>query len=153
MNEQTGIGTNLICQVGLVVKDIEKSAAAYSDVFGLPKPTVSITDGYEKAHTTYRGHPSEARAKLAFFDMGQVQVELIEPIGEPSTWKEALDEKGEGFHHLAFLVKGTDQVVAYLESKGGALVQQGHYTGGMYSYVDMTPQLGIVLELLENFNA
>jgi len=53
MSEQTGIGTNLICQVGLVVKDIEKSAAAYSDVFGLPKPTVSVTDGYEKAHTTY----------------------------------------------------------------------------------------------------
>ncbi|HNT73845.1 MAG TPA: VOC family protein [Anaerolineae bacterium] len=151
MSEQTGIGTNLICQVGLVVKDIEKSAAAYSDVFGLPKPTVSVTDGYEKAHTTYRGQPSEARAKLAFFDMGQVQVELIEPIGEPSTWKEALDEKGEGFHHLAFFVKGTDQVVAYLEGKGGVLVQQGHYTGGMYSYVDMTPQLGLVLELLENF--
>lgn len=151
MSEQTGIGTNLICQVGLVVKDIEKSAAAYSDIFGLPQPNVTVTDRYEEAQTTYRGQPSEARAKLAFFDMGQVQIELIEPIGEPSTWKEALDEKGEGFHHLAFFVKGTDQVVAYLEGKGGALVQQGRYTGGMYSYVDMTPQLGLVLELLENF--
>ncbi|MBN2003371.1 MAG: VOC family protein [Anaerolineae bacterium] len=150
MTEQTGIGTNVVCQVGLVVKDIEKSAAAYSAVFGMPVPNIVVTDDYDKAQTVYRGKPTEARAKLAFFDMGQVQVELIEPIGEPSTWKEALDAKGEGFHHLAFFVKGTDQVVAYLEGKGGALVQQGHYTGGMYSYVDM-PALHIVLELLENF--
>jgi catechol 2,3-dioxygenase-like lactoylglutathione lyase family enzyme len=152
MSEQTGIGTNLVCQVGLVVKDIEKSAAAYSDVFGLPMPNLIVTDTYDKAQTTYRGQPSEARAKLAFFNMGQVQIELIEPDAETSVWKDILDEKGEGFHHLAFFVKGTDQVVTYLEGKGGVLVQQGHYTGGMYSYVDMTPQLGLILELLENFN-
>jgi methylmalonyl-CoA/ethylmalonyl-CoA epimerase len=60
-------------------------------------------------------------------------------------------EKGEGIHHIAFFVKDSDKVVAYLEGKGGELVQQGHYTGGMYSYVDTTPQLHLVLELLENF--
>lgn len=151
MTENTGIGTNFVCQIGLVVKDIEKSAKAYCDVLGLPEPNVIITDEREKAETVYRGQPTEARAKLAFFDMGQVQIELIEPDGQPSTWQEVLDEKGEGFHHIAFTIKGTDKVVAYLESKGAELVQQGKYTGGMYSYVDTTPQLGLVLELLENF--
>ncbi len=85
--------------------------------------------------------------------MGQVQIELIEPDGQPSTWQEVLDEKGEGVHHIAFHIKGTDNVVAYLEGKGAELVQQGKYTGGMYSYVDTTPQLGVILELLENFGA
>ncbi len=148
---ESNIGTNIITQIGLVVKDIEKSIEAYSSILGLPKPQVILTDGYEQAQTVYRGKPSYARAKLAFFDMGQVQIELIEPVGEPSTWKEALDAKGEGVHHIAFQVKGTDQVVAYLESKGVPLVQQGRYTGGMYSYLDATSQLGLVLELLENF--
>lgn len=151
MTEQTGIGTNLVCQIGLVVKDIEKSAAAYCNVLGLPKPNIIVTDGYDKAKTVYRGKPSKATAKLAFFDMGQVQIELIEPDGKPSTWQEVLDEKGEGIHHIAFFVKDSDKVVAYLESKGGELVQQGQYTGGMYSYVDTTSQLHLVLELLENF--
>ncbi len=151
MTEQTGIGTNLVCQIGLVVKDIEKSVAAYCDILGLPKPNIIVTDGYEKAKTVYRGQPTEATAKLAFFDMGQVQLELIEPDGKPSTWQEVLDEKGEGIHHIAFFVKDSDKVVAYLEGKGAHLVQQGHYTGGMYSYVDATPQLHLVLELLENF--
>ena len=110
-----------------------------------------ITDGYELAKTSYRGQPSLAQAKLAFFDMGQVQIELIEPIGQPSTWKEWLDEHGDGFHHIAFHIKGTDKVVAYLETNGIPLVQQGQYPGGMYSYLDASNSLGMVLELLENF--
>jgi methylmalonyl-CoA/ethylmalonyl-CoA epimerase len=84
--------------------------------------------------------------------MGQVSLELIEPVGGPSTWQEFLDEKGEGVHHIAFRIKGTEQVVAYLEGKGIDVVQQGYYTGGMYTYVDSTSPLSVVLELLENFD-
>jgi methylmalonyl-CoA/ethylmalonyl-CoA epimerase len=149
MNNQ-GIGSNVVCQVGLVVRDVERSLAAYSQVFGLPKPEVILTDGQEIAHTRYRGEPTDARAKLAFFDMGQVSLELIEPIGGPSTWQEFLDERGEGVHHIAFFVEGTDQVVASLEGNGIAVIQQGDYTGGRYTYVDSAPALGVILELLEN---
>lgn len=148
----TGLGTTIVCQIGLIVRDIEKSAQAYSEVFGLPRPDVIITDTVDVAKTNYRGASTTARAKLAFFDMGQVSLELIEPVGEPSTWQEFLNEKGEGVHHIAFRIKGTEQVVAYLEGKGIDVVQQGYYTGGMYTYVDSTSVLGVVLELLENFD-
>jgi catechol 2,3-dioxygenase-like lactoylglutathione lyase family enzyme len=150
MSEQ-GLGTNIVCQVGLIVRDIEKSAEAYSQVFGMPKPPVIITDKPEIAKTKYRGEPTNAQAKLAFFQMGQVSLELIEPIGGPSTWKDFLDEKGEGVHHIAFTIQGTGEVVAYLEEKGINVIQQGHYTGGMYTYVDSESALGVILELLENF--
>lgn len=148
---ENGLGTNIVCQVGLIVRDVEKSAEAYSQVFGLPRPNVIITDTVDVAKTTYRGEPTSARAKLAFFDMGQVSLELIEPIGSPSTWQEFLDEHGEGVHHIAFRIKGTDEVVAYLQGQGIEVVQQGHYTGGMYTYVDSAPALGVILELLEDF--
>jgi methylmalonyl-CoA/ethylmalonyl-CoA epimerase len=148
----TGLGTHMVCQIGLIVQDIEKSAQAYSEIFGLPKPDVRITDTVDVAKTAYRGASTTARAKLAFFDMGQVSLELIEPVGGPSTWQEFLDEKGEGVHHIAFRIKGTEQVVAYLEGKGIDVVQQGYYTGGMYTYVDSTSPLSVVLELLENFD-
>ncbi len=147
-----GLGTNIVTQVGLIVKDIEKTLQEYVEVFGLEKcPEIVLTDGLEKAHTKYRGQPSSAVAKLAFIHMGQVDIELIEPVGEPSTWKEFLDAHGEGVHHIAFIVKGTDKVVAYLEGKGIPRVQQGDYTGGMYTYMDSAPKLGVMLELLENF--
>jgi methylmalonyl-CoA/ethylmalonyl-CoA epimerase len=83
--------------------------------------------------------------------MGQVSLELIEPIGGPSTWREFLDERGEGVHHIAFTVEGTDEVVAFLAGAGIAVVQQGDYTGGRYTYVDSMSTLGVILELLENF--
>ena len=145
------LGTMQVCQIGLVVHDIEKSLDGYCEVFGIPRPQVRITDEYELSKAVYRGQPTKARAKLAFIDMGQVQIELIEPIGEPSTWKEILDEKGAGVHHIAFVIKDTDQVVKNLAEKKMALAQQGHYPGGMYSYIDSVEKLGVTLELLENF--
>ena len=74
MSESQKIGTTTVTQIGLVVRDIEKSIDAYCLVFGLPRPEVIITDEYEKAQTNYRGHPTPARAKLAFFSLGQVSL-------------------------------------------------------------------------------
>jgi methylmalonyl-CoA/ethylmalonyl-CoA epimerase len=151
MNDRgKGIGANVICQVCLIVRDIERSIEAYSRIFGLPEPECTVTDGPEIAHTRYRGGPTDARAKLAFFDMGQVTLELIEPIGGPSTWQEFLDQRGEGVHHIAFFVEDTDRTVAFLERNDIAVIQQGDYTGGRYTYVDSVSDLGVILELLEN---
>lgn len=150
MSEQ-GIGTTIVTQVGIVVRDIEKSVEQFSQIFGVEKPKISITDEYDKAQTSFMGNPTQAQAKLAFFHMGQVSIELIEPIGGPSTWQAFLDSKGEGVHHIAFQVKGTDQVTALLGQKGIEIEQHGLYTGGQYTYLDSTSQLSVILELLENF--
>ncbi len=147
---ETGIGTTTVMQVGIIVRDIEAKVRAWSEVFGLPEPEIMLTDSVERAQTTYKGELSEARARLAFFDLGQVSLELIEPIGEPSTWKEHLDQHGESIHHIAFVVEGMPEKRAYLETKGIPLVQTGEYTGGRYAYFDGLAKLGLVVELLEN---
>lgn len=143
-------GANTVVQVGIVVRDIEAKARAWSGILGLPMPEIIITDTVDKAQTEYHGRPTTARAKLAFFHMGQVDVELIEPVGEPSTWQDQLDQHGESLHHLAFRIKGMQERVAYLEANGVPLIQRGEYTGGRYAYVDGSAQLGAILELLEN---
>jgi 4-hydroxyphenylpyruvate dioxygenase-like putative hemolysin len=102
----------------------------------------------EKAHTEYRGKPTPARAKLAFFPFGKIAFELIEPIGGPSTWKEALDKHGEGVHHVAFRVDDMDRALAALNKKGFETIQTGDFTGGRYAYVDTTRALRTVVELL-----
>jgi methylmalonyl-CoA/ethylmalonyl-CoA epimerase len=152
MMDNAALGTHIVCQVGLIVRDIERSIGTYSRVFGIPEPEIIVTDGPEIAHTRFRGEPTDARAKLAFFEMGQVSLELIEPIGGPSTWREFLDEKGEGVHHIAFVVKDTDEAVKFLEGEGVGVMQQGDYTGGRYTYLDSASTLGVVLELLENLD-
>jgi methylmalonyl-CoA/ethylmalonyl-CoA epimerase len=147
---QQPLGTTTVMQVGIIVSDIETKAQVWAEIFGLPKPNIIITDTVEVAHTEYQGQPTPARAKLAFFNLGQVSLELIEPIDEPSTWKDQLNQHGESLHHIAFVVKGMSEKVAYLTSKGVPLVQRGDYTGGRYAYMDGVSKLGLILELLEN---
>jgi len=150
MNRQ-GLDTNVICQIGIIVRDIERTAKAYADIFGMDTPKIIITDTEEITHIKFRGAPTQARAKLAFFQMGSLSLELIEPVGDPSTWKEFLDEHGEGVHHIAFRIKGMDEVLESLNEKGISTIQRGDYTGGRYAYVDSTSALGVILELLENY--
>ena len=145
------LGANAVTQIGIVVKDIEKTSKAYAEMLGVKIPKWEITDPVEKSHTQYRGRPSKARAKLAFFQLDNIVIELIEPVGGPSTWQEFLETKGEGVHHIAFEIKGMDKKIADLKAAGISLIQRGDYTGGCYSYLDGVPKLGVILELLENF--
>jgi hypothetical protein len=79
-----------------------------------------------------------------------VDLELIEPIDGPSTWKDQLDRNGASLHHIAFEIKGMKEKIAFLEDKGLTLDQRGEYPGGRYAYIDGRVQLGAILELLEN---
>lgn len=145
-------GSDVITQVGMVVKDIEKSARDWAALLGVPVPQIIVTDEMDKAQTKYRGEPTVARAKLAFFHLGpQVDLELIEPDGNPSTWQECLDEKGEGVHHLAFAVQGMKEKTAVMGKLGLECAQKGEYTGGRYAYLDAAEnKYKVVFEFLEN---
>lgn len=144
------LGTHVMTQVGIIVKDIERTSRAFADFFGVEQPDVIITDTVDKSRTEYRGESTPARAKLAFFEMGSVQLELIEPDEHPSTWREYLDEHGEGVHHIAFQIQGMKEKVTLMEQNGMPLVQKGEYTGGRYAYLDTFKDLKVMLELLEN---
>lgn len=144
-------GQGMVTQIGLVVRDIEKTSKAYADFLGVDVPEWSFTDTVDKAHTIFKDRLTEARAKLAFFRLKNITIELIEPVGGPSTWQEFLDENGEGIHHIAFEIKGMDEKIIQLQRKGMTLLQKGDYEGGRYSYMDSSKQLGVILELLENF--
>jgi methylmalonyl-CoA/ethylmalonyl-CoA epimerase len=144
------LGTKVITQIGILVHDIEKTSQAYADFFGMEKPQWSLTDAAEKAQTQYRGKRTEARAKLAFFDLGSLQLELIEPDHNPSTWRESLDKNGEGPHHIAFVITGMKEKIAILEHNQMPLLQKGEYTGGRYAYIDTQGDLKVIIELLEN---
>jgi catechol 2,3-dioxygenase-like lactoylglutathione lyase family enzyme len=144
-------GQGTVVQIGVVVKDIEKASAAYADFLGVAVPKWFWTDAEDKAHTEFQGKPSPARAKLAFIELKNITLELIEPDSNLSTWREFLDTQGEGVHHIAFEIKGIDDKTALLGKKGMPLLQKGDYEGGRYAYIDGTARLGLILELLENF--
>jgi catechol 2,3-dioxygenase-like lactoylglutathione lyase family enzyme len=143
----------MLCQVGLIVRDVEATARKYAAAFGFAVPPIIQTPGFDNARTTLGGEPSEATARLAFFQTGQLVVELIEPDEKPSVWREFLEKNGEGVHHIAFRVGDTKATEALLAEQGIKTLQQGLFVdgSGLYTYVDSVPQLGVMIELLENF--
>ena len=139
-----------VTQIGYIVKDIEEARKRFAQFFSMDVPDVIVTEGYEKAQTESRGKPSHATAKLAFFHLDNLDIELIEPDEKPSVWREFLEEHGEGIQHLAFEIKGMKQKIELFGNDGMDLLQKGEYTGGRYAYIDTTKAINTVVELLEN---
>lgn len=144
------LASQTITQIAIMVPDIDATARAWAQVLGVPVPNIIITDTVDIAHTEYQGQATPARAKLAFFPLGQVTLELIQPIDAPSTWNDQLVKYGPSLHHLAFQVKGLAGLLPVLAAHGLPLVQRGDYTGGRYAYLDGQQKFGAVVELLEN---
>lgn len=146
------IGTSTMVQVAIVCHDIEKTAKAYAEFFGVETPAANWTDDYSVSQAVYRGEPTKARARLAFIKVGElINIEIIQPDDQPSTWREHLDTKGEGLHHIAFVTQGLDDLDARtktLEEQGIPLVQRGLSARGAYAYVDASNDLKIIIELL-----
>jgi len=146
----TPLGSTTITQVGIIVHNIEETAQAWASLLGVPAPGIIVTDAYEQTQAEYLGQPTQARAKLAFIQLGQITLELIEPIGEPSTWQDQLAGHGQSLHHIAFEIKGMKQRLEVLAGHGLPLIQRGEYQGGRYAYVDGQQRYGAIIELLEN---
>lgn len=145
------LGTGIVTQIGFIVRDCDATKKKFAAFLGVEEPPSFWTDGIEKSQSVYRGQPCPAKAKLAFLKVGdQVDIELIEPDGQPSVWQEFLDEKGEGIQHIAFVIKDTAGKRTALAEMGMETIQTGEYTGGRYTYVDSVKDLKTIVELLEN---
>ncbi len=148
------VGTHLLAQVGFIVRDIEETKKKWAAFLGVEVPPTQPCGDYEVTQTVFEGRPApKADALLAFFDVGPgLQIELIQPNEAPSTWRNFLEEHGEGMHHLAFQVADSAERVACAEANGLRLVQHGRYGDGSgeYNYLD-APDLKCIVELLESY--
>jgi 4-hydroxyphenylpyruvate dioxygenase-like putative hemolysin len=91
---------------------------------------------------------------MAFFEAGpNMQLELIQPNGEKSTWQDFLEKHGEGIHHIAFQVNGMEKVLESCTEVGYKTIQRGKYgdASGEYAYLDTVKDLKCIVELLESY--
>ena len=137
-----------VTQIALVVRDIEKATATWSKLLGLKKPSIGETEDLESTHMTFRDKPSKGRAKLAFLNLENIEIELIQPVGGPSTWQDFLDRHGEGIHHIAFRVENLEKTLKKFSRMGVKVEQKGDFEGGCYVYTDPKSELGVIIELL-----
>ena len=145
-------GLKKVVQVAIVVKDIEAASRRWAELLGMPMPEIRTTRPGHEVNVIYRGKPSDGQVKLSFFSLGQVVIELLEPISEGTAWKEFLDEKGEGVQHIGFQVVDVEKTSQELKKAGYPIIHQGRYDSdnGTYIYYDTQDALGVVVELLHS---
>jgi methylmalonyl-CoA/ethylmalonyl-CoA epimerase len=145
-------GMNVVTQVAIVCRDIEATSKRWAAVLGVDPPQIRTTKPGHEVKVMYRGHPSEGQAKLAFIKLGQVTLELIQPVGGDTSWKQFLDTNGEGVQHIAFQVADLDKTIKGFGETGMPVLHQGRYDddSGAYVYLDSAKALGVTLELLRS---
>lgn len=91
-----------IDHIGIVVKDLEKAIKVYSDVLGFKVDKVEQVE--------------EFKVKIAFLPVGEVLIELLEPIG-PGVVQDFLRDHGEGLYHICYRVTDIDKALEVVGKK------------------------------------
>ncbi|HCF56468.1 MAG TPA: methylmalonyl-CoA epimerase [Myxococcales bacterium] len=86
-----------IDHLGIAVHKLEDAIPFYEKALGLKCERIEEV--------------ASQKVRTAFFAVGGVHIELLEPTSPESPIAKFLESKGEGIHHLAF---GTDDVAAQL---------------------------------------
>jgi catechol 2,3-dioxygenase-like lactoylglutathione lyase family enzyme len=152
LQELRAPGSAPIHQVGIVVASLDEAVARYSALFGYSTWRRAEFGPGDVARMTLRGADAQYRMRLAFAGSAP-ELELIEPAGGESLYREWLAERGEGLHHLAVAVTSLDETIAAFERAGYPNLQSGHgfapAGSGGYAYFDTRAELGFVLEAVE----
>lgn len=95
-----------IDHLGIAVRSLDEAVPIYEKALGLT---------CEKREEV----PSQ-KVKTAFFSVGEVHIELLEPTDPESAIAKFIDKHGEGIHHVAF---GTDDIRSQLAQAAGSGVR------------------------------
>lgn len=96
--------------IGIAVNNIDDFIPLYEAVLGL------------KLRKTKEA--IEHKVKVAFFGVGNANIELVEPLGKDSPVAKFLEKRGQGLHHISFKVDNLERVLEQLKRKGVALVDE-----------------------------
>ena len=135
----------------VIVHDVETAKRKYADFLGVEVPPTVESGDFAITQIEYMGKPApDAGCKMAFFNLESIQYEIIEPNAARSTWRDFLEEHGEGLHHIAFEVDDLNKSIKDCEDYGFPLTQRGNYGDGSggYAYLDATKELKCFIELL-----
>ncbi len=133
--------------LGIVVKDLGQAARYYESHFGWGPFRGAEMDMKRFAYH-YRGRPSTARVRVAAGYCGPMPVELFQPLEGESIYGEFLQQKGEGLHHLGFVVEDFDQTLKALVHEGLEQIAHGGSPRGSFAYLDTGKVGGVVFEIL-----
>lgn len=146
-----GSGLPDLHHIGLVVADRDRALASVENAFGfgrahkfdLQSPTARVSGGV-----------TGFNLRVGFVWMGNTLLEFLEPVDDRSPHAAWLRDRGEGMHHLGYLVRSIDhELDAIAAARGGTrpplLVQGDGSEPVRWVYLEGEVLNGAVIELIE----
>ncbi len=129
-----------IGQIGILVKDCEKVSEDWERMLGIGPWTIR-----ELSHKDAEGR-TVVLFKIAFANLGGVEIELAQPVEGKTYHKEFVDTHGEvGLHHICFFVDDVDAELSNFVAQGAKVLAQ---TPGRFAYFETGGPGGVIFELL-----
>ena len=104
-----------IDHLGIAVRSIAEARTFYEKVLGLP------CEGEETVESQ--------KVKTAFFAVGEVHIELLEPTSEESPIHKFLERNGEGIHHVAYKTDDIENQLKQAQEGGCRLIHETPFEG------------------------
>lgn len=104
-----------IDHLGIAVSNLDESVEYYEKALGL--------------HCHGREEVASQKVKTAFFEAGDVHIELLEPTSEDSPIAKFLEKNGEGIHHIAFAVDNIEGQLKKASDAGVRLIHEVPFEG------------------------
>jgi len=147
LQQKDDVFDNSICKaksinhVCLAVKDIEESISLYSKIFGLPMPNIETI--------------SEQKVRAAMVNVGNTNLEFIEPIDSDSGIAKFIKNRGEGIHHICFEVDNIENSIEQLKKAGVKLIDSQPRQGleGMIAFIHPKATGNVLVELIETLSS
>ncbi|MBE3520276.1 MAG: methylmalonyl-CoA epimerase [Firmicutes bacterium] len=127
-----------IDHLGIAVNDMKQAAEDFARAFGI------VLGGEEEV-------PSQ-KVKVGFLQVGEVRLELLQPLEADSPVGKFLSSRGEGFHHIAFEVDDIESDLRKAESAGLTLVDKTPRSGAhgtKVAFIHPKSTHGLLVELVQ----
>lgn len=127
-----------IDHLGIAVKDLQTQIPIYRDRLGME------FEGYEEVATQ--------SVRVAFFKIGDTRMELLESTSPDGPIAKHIEKRGEGLHHVAYLVDDIRAAMAEAQANGLTLLSEEPRPGAHHTLVCfLHPKStgGVLMELVQ----
>jgi methylmalonyl-CoA/ethylmalonyl-CoA epimerase len=144
--------SNQVTQISVVVRDLDARMRAYHEAFGWGPWKIFRSDGEVIMHDcTLDGQQTDFfNIRWAEVQVGDLNFELIEPLGGDNPWQRLLDEHGEGIGSIAVMFKTNEESEAVKQefAEAGISVTASGRIGDHieWYYLDTEPAFKCIIE-------